>query len=242
MIRSLNSLMHRWLGYRLTRDRYGRFDALKDEIGAFDLLLSSGIKLDLTRTIVQVGANDGAALDPITKLLDSSSAPANLVEPMPGAFAKLKELRAARPNTRLFNAAIGERDGIKELWTIDHPDPAKTMELSKLASFDKQTVAAARRKGRLGGVLRSTPVEVLTVEGLCREFGNAPIELLQVDTEGFDAKIVNWFLDTGQRPRLINYEHRHLTAQEDAPLVARLRSLGYKLMRYGWDTAAVVKD
>jgi hypothetical protein len=63
-------------------------------------------------------------------------------------------------------------------------------------------------------------------------------DLLQIDTEGYDAAILRMIDPARFRPRLIKYEHKSLSAGEHAQAQARLQELGYRTAVEGPDTTA----
>jgi hypothetical protein len=63
-------------------------------------------------------------------------------------------------------------------------------------------------------------------------------DLLQIDTEGYDAAILRMIDPARFRPRLIKYEHKSLSADERAQAVARLKEQGYRTVTEGPDTTA----
>jgi len=75
----------------------------------------------------------------------------------------------------------------------------------------------------------SIPVECIPLQDLLDRHGIAHIDLLQIDTEGHDATVLET-LDLGRvAPALIQYEHRHLTVGEQEACASRLRRHGYRL-------------
>jgi hypothetical protein len=87
-------------------------------------------------------------------------------------------------------------------------------------------------------------VPVMTPQTLIKSYfaGNDSVDILQVDTEGYDGVIVRAFLRAGMTPKLINFEHNHLTGADDRLTLSMLRRDGYKLARYGRDTLALLED
>ena len=83
------------------------------------------------------------------------------------------------------------------------------------------------------GLVHVTPTPVRTVEQILDDEGVASMNFFKVDTEGFDAKVVNSLLDAvslrpSRRPDHIKYEHVHLEAAEKSALRARLVASGYE--------------
>ncbi len=237
-----NRLLQRTLGLRLTRNPPSRNDSFEDEIGLFRLLLERQMATRPIETIVQIGANDGLAHDPISWLLDCSSAKAVLVEPVPEAFERLTALRSSRPNTTLLQAAIADRDGEVEFWTARHQDPESEGQCSLYSSIDRGFVERMLKQYSPDASAVPVRVAAMTAATLCRNHLSGPIDLLQVDVEGRDAEVVHQFLDAGSQPMLIHYEHHHLSWEEDLRLLRRFIDTGYRRARIGIDTLAMRPD
>lgn len=224
-------------GMKLTHDREDSW--LPD----FDLLTlivdGAGPGVASIRTIIQIGANDGAGEDPITRIVAESQARAWLVEPLPEPFERLEERYAGNDRVTLINAALGPEDGEATIWRIA-PDSEELAGLSVLATFDRSVLEKFHPMyAPLGGRIVGETVRTLSVATLLREQEIAAVDLLQVDTEGWDARVVGWFLDAGLLPTVLNFEHVHLGGEEDRAILKRLREADYRLARYGRDTTGV---
>jgi FkbM family methyltransferase len=227
-------------GMKITHDREDRWFPDFDLLGVIVEAVGPGIAA--LETIVQIGANDGDSSDPLSGIIAQSTARAFLVEPLPDPFARLQKRYANNDRVRTINAALGDRDGEATIWRVA-PDNEKLSALSVYTSFDRQVIEKTRVDYKpLGGRVVGEPVRMITAKTMLKELGINSIDLLQVDTEGWDAKVVNWFLDAGMTPAVINYEHVHLNAAEDQALLDRMRSMGYKLARHGLDTTGVLSS
>jgi hypothetical protein len=81
-----------------------------------------------------------------------------------------------------------------------------------------------------------TEVPVLTLESLCRRHDVERIDLLVIDTEGYDHEILKSIELERRHPRLAIYEHYHLPAAERAACRELVREAGYEAMEEGFDT------
>lgn len=193
-------------------------------------------------TIVQVGANDGSANDPLGRMIAARPdriALALLFEPQTSAFARLSARYAGRDNIRCLNAAVGREAGSQTVWTIDRTAASELLGRpisDGIASFDRSHVETVLRDNApnaaaedLDGLIRSEDVRVTTLNDAAAEAGIGEPDILLVDTEGFDAEIMRMALDAGWRPKLVQYEHKHLRPADRRELSARLRSEGYRL-------------
>jgi hypothetical protein len=109
------------------------------------------------------------------------------------------------------------------------PDWGNWRGVSSLSKEHKDIV----NNPRLAEFYKPIPVPSLTFEGLTRLFPpqHAHIDLLHVDTEGYDANIVSQALDFAEKtcayPRHIKWEWVHVTMPEQRTLLKRLASSGY---------------
>jgi FkbM family methyltransferase len=224
-------------GLKITHDRE---DSWLPDFDLLQLIVeSAGPGVESIRTILQVGANDGAGEDPIASMIEASAARAWLIEPLPGPFARLETRYRDHDRVILINAALGPEDGEATIWRVA-PDTDELAGLSVLATFDRSVLEKFRPMfAPQGGRIVGETVRTISVPTLLKEQQLDEIDLLQVDTEGWDAKVVGWFLDAGRLPGVINFEHVHLRGAEDRALIQRLRGEGYDLARYGRDTTCV---
>ncbi|MEQ9460823.1 MAG: FkbM family methyltransferase [Phycisphaeraceae bacterium] len=224
-------------GLKITYDRDER---MVDDFDLLTLLLNSnGLNVNQINSIVQIGANDGLAMDPVARLIQQSNARAYLVEPLPDRYEKLAGLYANSSRVTTIRAALNDSDAESMLWRVA-PDNKALANLSVYSSFDRSKLERQYSAySGLGGRIVGEAVPSLTAETFINKYRIDNIDLLQVDTEGWDARVVNWFLDCGIPIRAINYEHVHLYGQEDRGLLSRLKGEGYRLARYGLDTTAI---
>lgn len=167
--------------------------------------------------IVQIGSNDGVTGDPIYYLaLSKSRSNVLLVEPVPYLFEKLKQ---NYPDKRRFifeNVAIN--DGSKQKFYYVKKEAVNELEhlpvwYDQLGSFYKENIIK-----HLDGVL--TPhIEELTIEGLTlkelfKRNNVNDLDLLHIDTEGYDWKILSQLDLNKYKPTIILFEHKHLLEKE----------------------------
>lgn len=233
--------MQRQLARRALRLTYSRNDLWPPDFDLLSILVETHFRSTPPRSLIQIGANDGITNDPVDALIRRHALLAVRVEPLPEPFAKLQARHAGDANVRTVQAAVDAVDGDRPIWRVEAPGD-QHVRLSTIASFDRSVIEKhhARYSSR-GGRLVEQLVRVISPSSLVREFlpEAAGIDILQVDAEGYDAVIVRLFLDAGLRPHLINYEHNNLRGDDDAECLARLRSNGYLLARYGRDTVAM---
>jgi FkbM family methyltransferase len=191
---------------------------------------------------VQIGSHNGNDNDPLARYIEKHRGWRGiLVEPIPHQFAALQARRGDDPRLRLVRAAITDHDGEVDMTVVDTDDSTPHW-LSQLSSIDSDVIVRHSYlvPGGLQDRLRTVRVPAMTfatlVEGLDR------IDVLHIDTEGHDAKILAQVDFARWRPAIVMFESVHLEAGERARCEARLRSFGYDLVSNEFDTVATRRD
>ena len=83
------------------------------------------------------------------------------------------------------------------------------------------------------------PVNVITLPRLLAEQSIERIDILQVDTEGYDYEVLKQFDFDRYSPAIVNFEHQHLSPEDMDRCIEMLRKHGYLLFRHGRDTCAI---
>ena len=167
-------------------------------------------------TFIQIGANDGFTGDPLNHLLVRPDITWSgvLVEPVPHLFAQLSERYAQYPALRLERAAICETDGS----VVIHRLQTKTDDslwLQQLPSLDPDLLQSnARQFGLTNARAIAENVPCFCVATLLARHRLNQLDLLVIDTEGWDWRILRQFDLAHLQPKLILYEHQHLSVQE----------------------------
>lgn len=187
---------------------------------------------------VQVGSNDGEQLDPLRRAILERQWAGIMVEPVPYVFERLRDNYGGQPGIVLENAAIADRDGVRELYHLPQAsDPELPQWYDALASFHKDVVL--KHKQFIPDIedrVRALEVPCLTFDSLCRKHRVTRIDVVQIDTEGYDFEIVK-LLDLGRRhPTLVMFEHLHLDAATHQECLAHVRAHGYETLHNGMDT------
>jgi FkbM family methyltransferase len=191
---------------------------------------------------VEIGSNDGEQHDHLRPFILSSAWRGIMVEPVPYVFERLRRGYGGHERIALENAAIGERDGVLPFF---HVRDASAEERERLPDW-YDGIGSFSRAALLGHAAEipdieqrivRTEVTTLTFESLCRRHGVDSLELLAIDTEGYDWRILQSIdLESRRRPRLIVYEHYHLSADDRLAAAEHLERLGYETMEEGFDT------
>jgi FkbM family methyltransferase len=202
---------------------------------------------------VQIGGFDGVSFDPLRRRIVENNLAGLIVEPVPDCFEKLKALYAGCPNITAVNCAIAEHDSERTIWRFNPVAVERGLlpphfggiisfvmedllkETGALAAScpDEETMTVLRSQ------LRPVAVQCRTMDGVLREHGVERVDILQIDTEGYDYVVLKLFDFAKYRPAIVHYEHQHLGSEDSAAAETLLRSHGYRLRRGTYDTLAV---
>lgn len=193
-------------------------------------------------TFVQIGANDGLALDPLRAQVERRRWHGIMVEPVPYVFKRLEERYGGHPRVRLEQAAIADRAGLLPFYHLREASEEDEVWhwYHALGSFRREVVL--RHKSLIPDIedrLVETKVPCITFGELCERGGLTHLDLLQMDTEGYDYQILRTIDLDVWRPRLIVYEHHHLSPAEQRAARELLTARGYLTFEQGLDTAAL---
>lgn len=191
---------------------------------------------------VQIGSNDGSKHDPLRATFLRTRWTGVLVEPVPYVFERLRANYARYPRARLENAAVADRSGTMPFYHLRPAAPGETLVdwYDELGSFRKEVVLShADRIPQLESRLVATEVRCLTFDELCERHALQSVDLIHTDAEGYDDVILD-SIDLGRwRPRVLIYEHKHLSTERRDRCARRIADLGYQCRSEGQDTWCV---
>lgn len=190
---------------------------------------------------IQIGAFDGFECDPLYKFIIKHSWQGVMLEPQPEAFKKLSELHRERKQIRMVNAAISSQKRRSDFYILEGeqlPSWARGM-----ASFDKENII--KHRNILPGIenhITHTQIDCVTFEDLFDQFSISHLDLLQIDTEGFDAEVIYMFPFDKLKPGIIHFESKHLPKQPLEKLLDYLTAMNYLIAYDGSEDMLAVKS
>jgi FkbM family methyltransferase len=189
---------------------------------------------------IEIGANDGDQGDHLRPLILANAWRGIMVEPHPEAFRRLCGSYGALDRVILENVAIADRDDRLPLYQVLPPTGGERWELvgsyDQLSSLSRETLLGHRWIADRERRIVRTDVECVRFDSLCRKHGVETIDLLLIDTEGYDYEVIKQVDLRALRPRLLVYEHCLLTRRDRDECNALLRAHGYELMEEHFNT------
>lgn len=190
---------------------------------------------------VEIGSNDGVQHDFLRPFILEREWRGVMVEPVPYVFERLRRNYGSVERVQLENAAISDRDGVLPFFYLRPPAPAERDELPSwydgIGSFSREVVEShANHIPDIESRIVEAEVPALTFESLCRKHGLSDIDLILIDAEGYDHRILR-SIDLAERhPTVLVYEHYHLDPGDRRECEERVREFGYETMQEGFDT------
>jgi FkbM family methyltransferase len=181
---------------------------------------------------VQIGAFDGEFDDPIAHLVRTYGWQGVLVEPQPAAFERLRQNYADQRQLKFENVAIGENDGDVALYSLRG-------QATHLASFQRQHLL--RHATRPADIIEQK-VTCITLNTLLQKHNLPRVDLLLMDAEGFDARLLHSIDFDTFTPTIVRYEHSNLLNRERCQCIELLSSHGYRILLEDCDTIAYHSD
>ena len=192
--------------------------------------------------VVQIGSNDGVANDPIHQLLLAHPGwEALLVEPVPFLFERLRQNYPNQARFRFENVAISDQPGTLPFYYVAEGATRKIADLphwhDQLGSFDPDHIR--RHFGnRLDAFIVKTQIATVSMPMLLERHRVPRIDLLHIDAEGSDWMILRQVDLVRFAPRIILFEHAHLS-ETDKQAAREFLSKRYRIADLGMDFICV---
>jgi FkbM family methyltransferase len=189
---------------------------------------------------LQIGANDGVLVDPMYEFVCENRHRVSglLVEPVEIYFQKLKDNYATFHNITTVRRGIHNFENLMTIFvakvTRNHH---QNIAVAGLSSFNKGHLL--KNKSVIEADIVEEQVRCSSVEELLQEFDFNDINVLVIDTEGYDFQILDK-LDLNQvSPKIVLFEHG-LGGGTMTPI--ELESLCEKFNKFGYQVTIVNND
>lgn len=245
--RSLNKV-----GYDIVRSpakSLARPSAERPYIDLLEVLVDRLIDRSAELRFLQVGAHDGQSYDPLSHILRRPVVSGVFVEPQPRAFAMLRDAYSAASGFSFENVAISGVDGEIEFYMLRDEAPELPVWLHQSAGLDKAVLSGALKYFRDSQGVDAIPadhesliaarrVPTMTWGTLLDKHGITNLDLLVLDTMGYDCKLLALFPFDRLKPRIIHFEHQIADRDDLQDCLDLLEQKGYGLAKVAVDTIA----
>jgi FkbM family methyltransferase len=184
---------------------------------------------------VQIGANDGLNDDLIHYFVRAYGWRGILLEPLPQMFERLKtNYGSAASRLTFVNAALSSQEGSAPFYRTDGSDELPSW-CNGTASFSRELIAAHRHLApNIESHIVEDRVDCISFASLVDRYKPSHIDLLVIDTEGYDLEILRQIDLVRYRPELIVFEHQHLSDGDRREASDLLTARGYKIASTRW--------
>ncbi len=190
---------------------------------------------------IQIGANDGVVHDPLYKRVLRNNWRGILIEPVRFYFDRLKRNYGEGGGSDLIfeNIAISARDETRDFFRIREGLDFLPQWTKGLGSFNRAVLMKHRWViPDIGRYIVQEKVECLSFTSLLERHDVEKVNLLAIDTEGYDYEIIRRINFDRVRPGVVLYEHKHLSRVDRRDCERLLEKNGYRFRRNFSNTLA----
>ncbi len=193
---------------------------------------------------VQVGACEGAIGDPLGYFMRVARWRGILVEPVPYLAERIRANCGDLPGIALEHAAIAPEEGERVFHYLEAGEGDRRPEIYKtLGSFQRDNLERhAHYIADFEERVTSKPVRCLPLDALCRKHEVDRLDLLFCDAEGYDHEVLRTLDLAHTPPRLVVWEHQHLSDEDASSCRERFEGAGYRVCVLAKDSAALRGD
>lgn len=192
--------------------------------------------------ILQIGAHDGVSNDPLHHHIVRSHLEGLLVEPQPAAFTALQRNYRGEPQLKFDSCLIDEADGVARFYVIAE-NSGLPRNISQRASMSREVLLNCQSVvPDVAKHVRTVDVPKMSFDTLLTKHAVSRVDVLVMDTEGWDGKLLLAFDLARWRPGAVYFEHQHLAFDEYWKCLNYLVSNGYRFTQIGDNTLAHAEE
>lgn len=194
-----------------------------------------------TYSFIQVGSSDGKTNDPIYKFATLQNWKGVAIEPVQSPFERLKKNYRNFTNVTPKQFVVGPK-GVVQFYFVKNEAKEELKGLppwwDQLGSCDISHI-----EGHLDGMfskyIGQIELEAVPLNNIVEEHLNGKIDLLHVDAEGFDDVVIETLDLSRFTPKVIIFEHVHLSADRLESLCKKLSLFRYSLQKFSYDMLCI---
>lgn len=220
------------------KDNYWRPNLIKD----LNIVLRVFSKEIKNISFIQIGSNDGISGDPLHSYIISDNWQGVLIEPIPFLFEQLTFNYSGCKNLQFRNCAVGVISGTTEIFSINEEKRESLPSwYFQLASFDRNMLL---RHGipEVESLITKKTVDVETFDQIMKSTQLPNLNLIHIDTEGYDFEILKTINLNQYKPEIIILEYRHLSIANFKESLKLLKKYNYKVFRNDYDIISIRYD
>ena len=201
---------------------------LYDKVVA-DLIVSKFFNFE-DFTFLQVDGYDGLSNDIIKPLMNRISMRGVIAEPQSNVYDSLKESYNNYENISVIDSGVSDSDCVREFYQTNGYS-------SQVCSLNKEHLL--KHKIPIRDII-STKVKFLTIKSIIDIHKLGDLNLLQVDAEGHDFRIIKSIDFDVLKPQIIRFESDHMSNVELNEILGILAFYNYKFYTESRDITAIL--
>ena len=201
----------------------------------FHNLLKTLNYLNKIQNFVQVGSHDGEMHDPLRIFVLNNDWRGILIDPQTNMLQKCKQNYHNKANLNFVNVAVHPTKSWITLYKVENP---KDYSHSGWASIVPERFSNTIYKNSYS----VKKVKAIPLMEVIKYYELKTVDLLQIDTEGFDWNVLKMYDFNYFKPVIIQYEHCHLSNNDFQASIQYLNRMGYLCKSNQNDTFALRKD
>ena len=214
-------------GYKLINKNYFKNNRIISEKSylQIELILKNLFEKNKIKSLIQIGANDGLLFDVLNQYIKKFQPSSLLVEPLLENFEKLKKNYNNLENIKFENSAISVNNEISSLYKV---------KLSKIHHYDEHILGITSfnknhllEHGVKNSHISKEKVQSISIDKLLIKHSIKTLDLLFIDAEGYDSKIIYDFFKNSLLRPLIIFEYIHCDYIFFRKLINRLNEINY---------------
>jgi FkbM family methyltransferase len=195
-------------------------------------------------TFIQIGSNNGKHGDPLYDSILTKKWQGILIEPIPYLFEELKKNYVENKDNLIFeNSAIAHERGQLKFYRLQRSNlPNLPRWYEQLGAFNKEVVMKHRESiPSFDDLLVEDTVNAITFDDLLQKYTLPKVNLIHIDTEGYDFEILKMIPFASLNVELVMFEHIHLSDSDYKRAIRLMKKNGFKLCVKKRDTIALKK-
>ncbi len=189
---------------------------------------------------VQIGANDGIKNDPVHSFIKKYKWTGILVEPIPELMDRLKNAYHGVNGLKFENVGITGQNGFMDFYFLP-PEFNEPDWLQQIGTFDKNAILLNLENfPELMNKIETRKITTVTLKELLDRNSFSKTDLLIIDAEGFEYKILSQLDQLEEKPSFILFEWGCMDGQDQNNLYDFLNSQHYRLYSSGGDILAAL--
>ena len=209
----------------------------------FDILNSYSL-YNKNITFVQIGSNNGQHGDPLHKYIKLNNWKGVLIEPVSYLFNELKcNYKGFEANLSFENSAVTDSGEDQKFYRLKKSlQPSLPYWYDQLGTFKKDVILKHKEFiSCFNELFIEETVNTITFKELLKKHEIKNLNLIHIDTEGYDYEIIKSIPFDSLNVDLIMFEHKHLSHSDYKNGLKILRKHGYTVKTMDQSDTIAVK-